>query len=48
MVTVEGVSSGMRRDCWLNPLPNRLRLLFRGGGEGCTVVHVGREVTGGS
>ena len=48
MVTVEGVRSGMRRDCWWNPLPNRLRLLFRGGGEGCTVVHVGRDVTGGS
>ena len=29
-------------------LPNRLCLLFRGGGEGCTVVHVGRDVTGGS
>ena len=27
MVTVEGVCSGMRRDCWWNPLPNRLRLL---------------------
>ena len=25
-------------------LPNRLSLLFRGGGEGCTVVHVGRDV----
>ena len=48
MVTVEGVCSGMRRDCWWNPLPNRLRLLFRGRGEGCTVVHVGRDVTGGS
>ena len=32
----------------VNPLPNRLRLLFRGGGEGCTVVHVGRDGTGGS
>ena len=29
-------------------LPNRLRLLFRGRGEECTVVHVGRDVTGGS
>ena len=29
-------------------LLNRLRLLFRGGGEGCTVVHMGRDVTGGS
>ena len=29
-------------------LPNRLRLLFRGGGERCTVVHVGRDVTGSS
>ena len=32
----------------LESLPNRLRLLFRGGGEGCTVVHEGRDVTGGS
>ena len=29
-------------------LPNRLRLLFSGGGEGCTVVHMGRDVTGDS
>ena len=25
VVTVEGLCSGMRTDCWWNPLPNRLR-----------------------
>ena len=41
-LTIKGVSG--RRES----LPNRFRLLLRGGGEGCTVVQVGHDVTGGS
>ena len=41
-LTIKGVAG--RRES----LPNRFCLLFRGRGEGCTVVHVGDDVTGGS